>query len=230
MEEAYQAADNAATPNDGGWIILKRDELTNEYTFVQAIGSASEDEYECPFKFHVSIDPKQIVAGASIVLSVLTSHMQHISGIKIQNSKASDDAQHSKQMTIHFNWAQGDPCPLAKDLRDIFAEVDQRLVQKEIGVDIRPVNSEDNQRRRKYDRVIPRVGEGKLPRFSYRNELCTYVATPLRELLGHPSDVHSFTYPGVGLFIFDETYFSTLHKNEWHNPSKQNDPYMTLSY
>ena len=220
LAAAYYIAENSATADEGGWIVLKRHQ--DKYTFAQGTGSASGDDEECPFKFHVSINPTQIVAGAMIVLDVLNSYMDIVAGIKVQNSKKPDtDRQPSKQINLIFRT----PCPKVSLLRTIFAQIDSRLTQSGIGVDPRSVNTEDNISRRKFDRII-------MPekRFSYRNELCTFTALPVGEMIGGNSDMNHYLYPGAGMFIFDERYFASLKDTPqyWHNASKQSDPYIEL--
>ncbi|MCX7116620.1 MAG: hypothetical protein NTW94_01675 [Legionellales bacterium] len=211
LEDIYNTADLSS--ENRSWIAIP-DSKENKL-IANAVGS-SGGEPENGWKIHISLDPKHMAQAAKLISEELNRDDAPRVSIKFSGKHLAKSGQPSKQVAFIFYQEE---LKDKKKIADFLNRIESLLRSHHIGMDQRPINSDEDSNQTKYD--APILDDNHKPtRYNYRNESCVVLDDGLyMETAGAGNtSVH-----GISILV-KQSYYLTLPLSERHNPGGPEDP------
>ncbi|KTD37234.1 hypothetical protein [Legionella oakridgensis] len=158
------------------------------------------------WKIHISIDPEKIAEAAHLIVQELNSERAPRVSIKLAGKQLAHTGQPSKQVAfIFYEEELKNKLKIAAFLN----RIEFLLRSHNIGVDPRPINSDEEDIQTKYDAVLLNT-EGKPTRFNYRNEWCIVMEDELYYEVGGRGDT---AVQGQQIWVKQSYYLGLPDKN-----------------
>lgn len=174
------------------------------------------------WKIHISIDPERMIEAALLIAEQLNQPGAPAVSIKFAGSQLAATGQPSKQVAFIFYNVES----LSSDtITQFLMGIEKRLTEHKIGNDPRPINSDEEALKTKFDASI--MNSANQPtRFHYRNENCIVMEDEVyREITGTNKPV---TIQNLQVLV-KQSAFQKMPVNQKHNPGNiQADPFVNI--
>lgn len=195
------------SPENNGWIAIpdsKGDDL-----IADAAGSSGGNPGN-GWKIHISIDPNKVLQAVQLIAQELNNKDSPRVSIKFAGKRLAITGQPSKQVAfIFYEQELKDKARIATFLN----RIEFLLSSNNIGIDLRPINSDVEAVKTKYDALIL-DDQGKPTRFNYRNEQCIVMEDDLYDDVGGTGN----TFVQKEQIWVKQSYYLKLEDSEKHNP------------
>ena len=162
------------------------------------------------WKIHISIDPNKIAEAVLFIAERLNIDNSPRVSIKFANQLLAANGQPSKQIAfIFYNEELHNKAKITAFLE----EIDLLLTVNHIGPDPRPINSNLEDTKTKYDAMLL-DSKGNPTRFNYRNEQCIVMEDALYSEVGGTEN----TCVQSEQIWVKQSYYAILANSEKHNP------------
>lgn len=174
------------------------------------------------WKIHISIDPAQMGEAAVIIAELLNKEDAPRVSLKFAGKQLAPTGQAAKQVAFIFYVEE-----LENRLKiaNFLSSVEQELSSHGIGIDSRPINSDPEDTKTKYDASIL-MEEGIPGRFNYRNENCVVMDDDTY----HGINAKGNFQKQDAMVYVKQSYFMGLPNEQKHNPGNcHKDPFANLN-
>ncbi|CAM3046292.1 hypothetical protein [Legionella worsleiensis] len=209
--------DSAGSEN-AHWIMIP--DSKDNVIYSNAIGAVG-DGIVNGWKIHISIAPEQMAQAVVLIAQELINEDAPRAAIKFASNALARTGQPSKQVAVKF---YDDELKDKKAILNFLNRIDATLKAHKIGTDKRPINSDEMEKKAKYDAVIY-DDLGTPSRFNYRNENCIVLLDDIYQMAGGVGD----TTERDGSVLVRQSYYLQLPDSQRHNPGNRvEDPFATF--
>jgi hypothetical protein len=205
LEKIYST--NFDSPENKGWIAVPDSKI--DTIIANAKGSSGGNPGN-GWKIHISIDPEQISQAVQLIAQELNDQDAPRVSIKFAGKQLALTGQPGKQVAFIFYEEE------LKNIVKIAAflnRIEFLLKNNNIGMDSRPINSDVEGAKTKYDASLL-DNQGKTTRFNYRNENCIVMEDELYSDVGGTGN----TLVQDKQIWVKQSYYMRLPNSEKHNP------------
>ena len=205
LDEIYSASIDS--PENKGWIAVP--DSKGDTLIANAAGSSGGNPGN-GWKIHISIDPSKMSQAAQLIAQELNRDEAPQVSIKFAGKQLASIGQPSKQIALIF---------YKKELKNnaniaaFLSRIESVLRSNNIGTDPRPINSDIEAAKTKYDSVLFDE-QGNASRFNYRNEQCIVMEDDLYNEVGGEDNT---SVQGEQIWV-RQSYYLKLPNSQKHNP------------
>lgn len=205
LEEIYSTSNDS--PANQGWIAIP--DSKGDTLIANAVGSSGGNPGN-GWKIHISIDPDKISQAALLIAQELNRDDAPRVSIKLAGKQLAGAGQPSKQAAFIF---YEDELNNKTKIAAFINRIEYLLSSNDIGIDPRPINSDIEAAKAKYDAVIV-DDQGQPTRFNYRNESCIVMQDDVYNDVGGTGNI---SVQGEQIWV-KQSYYLQLPDSQKHNP------------
>lgn len=216
LAEIYSTSVESSENN--GWIAIP--DSKSDTLIVNALGSSGGNPGN-GWKIHISIDPTKMSQAAQLIAQELNSEEAPRVSIKFAGKQLASTGQPSKQVAFIF---YEEELINREKIANFLSRIEFLLRSNNIGPDPRPINSDTEAAKTKYDAII--LDDQRKPtRFNYRNEQCIVMED---ELYNDVGGIGNTSVQGEQIWV-KQSYYLQLPNSQKHNPGNRvEDPFAEI--